>query len=130
MVNNGYESFTDEQISSLTILLDRLKAAYKIPVSNFIGHADIAPTRKGDPSAKFPWKLLSEKGFGHWWEDTTGVKVPDNFDYLMGLRIIGYDISYPASAVAAFKRHFMSDNSNTMNAQVRKIIYVLYRKFE
>lgn len=130
MVNNGYENFTDEQISSLTILLDRLKAAYKIPVANFIGHADIAPTRKGDPSSKFPWKLLSEKGFGHWWDDTTNVKVPDNFDYLMGLRIIGYDISYPASAVAAFKRHFMGDNSNSMNAQVRKIIYVLYRKFE
>lgn len=130
LVNNGYESFTAEQLNSLTILLDRLKTAYKIPVANFIGHADIAPTRKADPSSKFPWKQLSEKGFGHWWDDTTGVEVPDNFDYLMGLRIIGYDISYPASAVTAFKRHFMGENSNTMNAVVRKIIYVLYRKFE
>jgi N-acetylmuramoyl-L-alanine amidase len=128
--NNGNQSFTEEQISSLTTLLDRLKAAYKIPDANFIGHADIAPARKVDPGSKFPWEELSEKGFGLWWDDTTNVQVPDNFDYLMGLRIIGYDISYPASAVAAFKRHFMGDNSNTMTAVVRKIIYVLYRKFE
>lgn len=130
IVNNGYEAFTEEQISSLMTLLGRLKNAYKIPVANFIGHADIAPTRKTDPSSRFPWKMLSENGYGHWWEDTTGVEVPDNFDYLMGLRIIGYDISYPASALAAFKRHFMGENNNNMNAQVRKIIYVLYRKFE
>jgi N-acetylmuramoyl-L-alanine amidase len=128
--NSGYLPFTETQISSLTILLDRLKAAYKIPDANFIGHGDIAPARKVDPGSKFPWKELSEKGYGLWWDDTTNVQVPDNFDYLMGLRIIGYDISNPASAVAAFKRHFMGDNSNTMNAAVRKIIYVLYRKFE
>jgi N-acetylmuramoyl-L-alanine amidase len=130
LVNNGFEDFTDAQISSLAILLERLKAAYKIPDANFIGHADIAPTRKTDPNSSFPWKEMSEKGFGLWWDDTTNTEVPDNFDYLMGLRIIGYDISSPASAVVAFKRHFMGDNSATMNAIVRKVIYVLYRKYE
>lgn len=127
--NNGSQPFSEAQLNSLTILLERLKTAYKIPAPNFIGHADIAPTRKGDPGAKFPWKEMSEKGFGLWWDDTTGVQVPDNFDYLLGLRIIGYDISSPASAVAAFKKHFMGDNSTTMNAVVRKIIYVLHNKF-
>lgn len=127
--NNGYQPFTEAQISSLTTLLDRLKTAYKIPDANFIGHGDVAPSRKIDPGSKFPWKELSEKGFGLWWDDTTNVQVPDNFDYLMGLRIIGYDISSPGSALAAFKRHFMGDNSSTINAVVRKIIYVLYRRF-
>ena len=131
LVNNGYEPFPDEQISSLTILLDRLKAAYKIPVANFIGHSDIAPTRKVDPSKQFPWKELSSKGFGLWWEDTMNVEVPDDFDYLMALRIIGYDISSPASAVAAFKRHFLQDDSGgNVNAFVRKVIYILYRKYQ
>lgn len=130
LVNNGTQPYTEEQLNSLAILLDRLKTAYKIPTPNFIGHGDVAPTRKADPSSKFPWKELSEKGFGLWWDDTTGVEVPDNFDYLLGLRIIGYDISAPASAVAAFKRHFMNDGSGgAMNAAVRKIIYVLYRKY-
>ncbi len=129
--NNGYQSFTEEQMNSLTILLGRLKSAYKIPDANFIGHGDIAPTRKMDPNYRFPWKELSEKGFGLWWDDTTNVQMPDNFDYLMALRIIGYDISAPASAVAAFKRHFMKDNSGgNMNAVVRKIIYMLYRRYQ
>jgi N-acetylmuramoyl-L-alanine amidase len=130
IVNNGYQPFTDQQINSLTILLGRLKTAYKIPDANFLGHGDIAPTRKPDPGPQFPWKQLSEKGFGLWWDDTTNVSVPDNFDYLLGLRIIGYDISYPASAVAAFKRHFMQDGSGgDMNAAIRKVIYTLYRKY-
>lgn len=130
LVNNGYQPYTEEQLNSLYLLLDRLKNAYKIPVPNFIGHGDVAPARKADPSTKFPWKEMSEKGFGLWWDDTTGVEVPENFDYLLGLRIIGYDIAAPASAVAAFKRHFMNDNSGgNMNAVVRKVIYVLYRKY-
>jgi N-acetylmuramoyl-L-alanine amidase len=130
LVNNGYQPFSEEQINSLTILLGRLKAAYKIPDANFWGHGDVAPTRKSDPNYRFPWQRLSEKGFGLWWGDTTNSKVPDNFDYLMALRIIGYDISSPASAVAAFKRHFMKDNSGGgMNKEVRRIIYVMYRKY-
>lgn len=130
IVNNGKEAFTREQMTSLLILLERLKIQYRIPVANFIGHGDIAPGRKADPSAKFSWKELSENGFGYWWDDTTGVEVPQNFDYIMGLRIIGYDVSYPASAVAAFKRHFMNDNSGGgMNAIVRKLIYVMHRKY-
>jgi N-acetylmuramoyl-L-alanine amidase len=128
--NNGYQPFTKPQINSLTVLLGRLKNAYKIPDANFIGHSDIAPTRKSDPNYRFPWKEMSEKGFGLWWDDTTNVQVQENFDYLMALRIIGYDISSPASAVAAFKRHFMGENSSNMNAAIRKIIYTLYRKFQ
>jgi len=80
IVNNGNQPYTDEQINSLVILLGRLKTAYKIPNANFWGHGDIATTRKVDPNAYFPWKQLSEKGFGLWWEDTTNVQVPDNFD--------------------------------------------------
>ncbi len=130
MDNNGRQPFTEAQINSLTVLLERLKTTYKIPAANFIGHGDVAPARKVDPGIEFPWKTLSEKGFGLWYDDTTNVQVPDNFDYLMGLRIIGYDVSSPASALAAFKRHFMSDNSSTINANVRKVIYMIYRKFE
>jgi N-acetylmuramoyl-L-alanine amidase len=131
LVNTGREPFSLQQINVLVALLGRLKVAYKIPEANFIGHSDVAPTRKVDPSHRFPWKYLSEKGFGLWWSDTAKVTVPDNFDYLMALRIIGYDVSSPSSAVAAFKRHFMADGSGGgMNAAVRKIIYTLYRKYQ
>ncbi|MEI9806704.1 MAG: N-acetylmuramoyl-L-alanine amidase [Bacteroidota bacterium] len=51
--NNGFEAFTDEQISSLNELLGRLKRSYSIPAANFVGHADIAPGRKVDPNRFF-----------------------------------------------------------------------------
>src|SRR5689334_4657393 len=38
--NNGFEPFPDAQINSLLTLLERLKKAYSIPASNFIGHGD------------------------------------------------------------------------------------------
>jgi N-acetylmuramoyl-L-alanine amidase len=127
--NNGYEPFTEPQINSLTILLDRLKSAFKIPGANFIGHGDIAPTRKEDPNWRFPWKELSEKGFGLWWDDTTNINVPGNFDYMMALRIVGYDVSTPASAIIAFKRHFLKDPKKGMTPAAIKVLYSLYRKY-
>jgi len=127
--NNGFQPFTEAQINSLTILLGRLKNAYKIPDANFLGHGDIAPARKEDPNWRFPWQELSEKGFGFWWDDTTNSKVPENFDYMMALRIVGYDVSVPASAIIAFKRHFMKDSKGGMTPAAIKILYALYRKY-
>lgn len=66
--NNGTEPFDEPQIASLLQVLARLKKAYNIPAANFIGHADIAPSRKNDPSALFPWKRLAGAGFGLWYD--------------------------------------------------------------
>jgi N-acetylmuramoyl-L-alanine amidase len=71
--NNGFEKFTDEQINSLLILLATLKKAYNIPAANFIGHSDIAPTRKVDPNIYFPWKTVAQKGFGLWQDEVLPV---------------------------------------------------------
>ena len=61
--NNGVDTFSSQQIGSLLVVLDSLKKRYGIPAANFIGHSDIAPTRKVDPNVHFPWKDLSAKGF-------------------------------------------------------------------
>ncbi|WP_236668969.1 N-acetylmuramoyl-L-alanine amidase [Hymenobacter rubidus] len=66
--NNGVEPFSESQIASLLQVLAGLKKAYSIPSANFIGHADIAPGRKTDPSALFPWKRLAGAGFGLWYD--------------------------------------------------------------
>ena len=66
--NNGIEPFAEAQITSLMHILGGLKKAYGIPTANFIGHADIAPSRKNDPSALFPWKRLAANGFGLWYD--------------------------------------------------------------
>ncbi|GAA3981839.1 N-acetylmuramoyl-L-alanine amidase [Hymenobacter antarcticus] len=66
--NNGAEPFAQAQVSSLLLVLADLRKAYGIPAANFIGHADIAPSRKNDPSAYFPWKQLADNGFGLWYD--------------------------------------------------------------
>lgn len=128
--NNGFEHFTAAQINSLLILLGRLKNAYSIPSANFIGHGDIAPTRKNDPNWRFPWKQLSEKGFGLWWSDTTGVQIPADFNHLTAIRIVGYDVKDTSAAIVGFKRHFMQDTTLRMNGAAKKILYSLYKKYE
>jgi N-acetylmuramoyl-L-alanine amidase len=129
--NNGFEPFTNQQITSLLTLLSSLKKAYAIPTANFIGHADIAPTRKNDPNVTFPWKQLADSGYGLWWNDTTGVVVPPDFNNLQALRIIGYDIKDSLAVFQTFKRKYEQvDNSPVLTEEDRKILFTLYRKFE
>lgn len=127
--NNGFEPFPDTQINSLLHLLTKLKTNYNIPAANFIGHGDIAPTRKDDPNAAFPWKQLADKGFGLWYGDTTGICVPQGFSSLTALRLVGYDIKDSSAAALAFKRHFEQDTTRTWGQQEEKILYTLYQRY-
>ncbi len=129
--NDGRETFSEPQINSLLTVLGNLKRAYGIPTGNFIGHADIAPTRKNDPNVTFPWKTLSEKGFGHWWNDTTGVTVPADFNTLQALRVIGYDIRDTAAVFQTFRRKFVAEErAGPLTEADRKILFALYKKYE
>jgi N-acetylmuramoyl-L-alanine amidase len=128
--NNGYEPFSVPQITSLLKLLDTLKSKYSIPSPNFIGHSDVAPGRKVDPNRYFPWQLLSQQGFGIWY-DTAGVSVPQYFNSLQALRIIGYNIKDSVSAIRSFKLHFIQqDTSRVLNKDDKKILFDLARKYE
>ncbi len=125
--NNGNEPFTEPQLHSLLNLLDTLKRAYNIPTANFIGHADIAPTRKVDPSALFPWKLLAERGFGLWPADEALVTPPAHFNPLDALRIIGYDTRNPEAAIRAFKLHYIQTEVDAeWSPRDLQVLYALY----
>ncbi|HMC98748.1 MAG TPA: hypothetical protein VKH37_01300, partial [Ferruginibacter sp.] len=88
-----------------------------------------APKRKVDPNKYFPWQLLSQSGYGNWY-DTTNVRVPDNFNAMQSLRIIGYDVADSAAAVRAFKLHFEKlDNNSSIDEADKKIIYQLAKKY-
>ncbi|GAA4744339.1 N-acetylmuramoyl-L-alanine amidase [Flavisolibacter ginsenosidimutans] len=129
--NNGVDSFATAQINTLLQLLANLKKAYAIPAANFIGHEDIAPTRKNDPNVTFPWKKLADAGFGLWWSDTTGVTVPQTFDHLQALRIIGYNIKDTTSVIQTFNRKYLQqEGQSRLSEDGRKILYTLYRKYE
>ncbi len=129
--NNGKDSFSLAQLNTLYGVLGYLKKAYNIPAANFIGHSDIAPVRKVDPGILFPWKSLSEKGYGIWYGDTTNVTVPPGFNTVLALRIIGYDISKPAVAIDAFKQHFTASavNNGYLNKPEEKVLYMVLLKF-
>ncbi|AWW31470.1 N-acetylmuramoyl-L-alanine amidase [Echinicola strongylocentroti] len=147
--NNGSEPFTDAQIESLIKLLKKIKEDYNIPAANFIGHADLAPGRKVDPSVHFPWKRLAEQGFGLWYDDfllmeidvpSEGMayktetvmleSVPDSFDPLEALRIVGYDISDPDAAIQSFKLHFIqADIDQGLSKNDIRILHNLYKKY-
>jgi N-acetylmuramoyl-L-alanine amidase len=128
--NNGFEYFTEPQLKSLADLLGRLKRAYSIPTANFIGHGDIAPTRKNDPNWRFPWKQFADEGYGLWWSDTTGIKVPEPFDHLAALRIIGFDMKDTSAAIVGFKRHWMQDTTRGLNSAHYKVLYMLKQKYQ
>ena len=107
----------------------KASGAFSIPTANFIGHGDIAPTRKNDPNWRFPWKTLSDKGFGLWWSDTAKINKPQNFDYITALRIVGYDIKDTSAAILGFKRHFMQDTIKGITPAAEKVLFNLFKKY-
>lgn len=127
--NNGNEPYNTQQINSLLLLLAQLKKAYNIPQANFIGHQDIAPGRKPDPGPYFPWAALADRGFGYW-SDYIVVPAPKNFDYMIALKLMGYDISNPGAAIVAFKRHFIQSDITPQVTQLDlNVLYNVYKKY-
>lgn len=128
--NNGKEPFSDAQISALLTLLETLRAKYQIPMTNFIGHADIAPMRKDDPSVLFPWKRLAEHGFGVWYDESNLAPLPADFNYVDALRIVGYDVSNLPATIRAFKRKFIVvDVNSVMTEYDKRVLFNLYRRY-
>ncbi len=128
--NNGFEAFTDAQLNSLLNLLAALKKQFNIPAANFIGHADIAPTRKDDPNVFFPWKRLADSGYGYWYDDTTNVILPSTFQPVQALRIIGYDVKDTTAATIAFKRHWLQDTLPGLDSSQYKVLFQVMKKFD
>ena len=127
--NNGFEAFAEPQISSLLQVLAELKKTHGIPAANFLGHSDIAPGRKVDPNANFPWKKLADSGFGLW-QDLVLDSVPENFNPKEALRIIGYDVRNLDYAIQSFKLHFIqTDMSPMLNEYDKQVLYNLYKKY-
>jgi N-acetylmuramoyl-L-alanine amidase len=104
--NDGFEPFAAPQIDALLLLLADIRQRHHIPAANFIGHADVAPSRKTDPSAFFPWDKLAAEGFGLWC-DSPLLPAPDGFDLELALAALGYDPRTPEASRQAFQLHFL-----------------------
>lgn len=108
--NNGREPFPDAQIEALIVLLGDLALRWNIPPANVLAHGDVAPGRKVDPSALFPWRRLAEAGFGLWC-DPPYPQPGSAADEALLLAALGYDVTRLPAAVAAFKRRWAPDDS-------------------
>lgn len=126
--NNGNEPFPDAQIAALITLLADLKARYGIPTANFLAHGDVAPGRKVDPGRWFPWQLLAGHGFGVWCEPPHA-PAPPELDTTLLLAALGYDVSDPAAAAAAFHRRFLPHQADgEIGEEGRAVLYCLLRR--
>jgi N-acetylmuramoyl-L-alanine amidase len=128
--NNGSEPFPEPMMQSLYKLLENLKKTYSIPTANFIGHADLAPTRKNDPSVYFDWREMAHRGFGLWYDDTTGIVLPTDFNALQAFRIIGYDLKDTTAVIRTFKQKYLKETkSRSLTEGDKKVLYQVMKKF-
>src|SRR5690606_5533431 len=129
--NDGETPFEPALIDSLIRLLDDLCTRLDIPRDAIIAHADLAPARKRDPGFRFPWKQLSDAGFGRWPRGEL-VDPPQGFDPWMALRVLGYPLHIDKSpgykdTVRAFHRHYRGDENDVLDAEDARILYALTR---
>ena len=125
--NDGNEPFAQAQIDTLLGLLAQLKERYNIPAANFIGHADVAPGRKEDPSVYFPWDLLANNGFGLWC-DPPYPETAAGFDLTLTLTALGYDPTIPDASIQAFRLHYLRGDPITALEQEDALAFCLWQK--
>lgn len=58
--------FPEKQIDTLIPLIRDITARHNIAPEHVLGHSDIAPQRKQDPGASFPWRRLAAEGLVPW----------------------------------------------------------------
>jgi N-acetylmuramoyl-L-alanine amidase len=117
--NRNDEPYTKEQLFSLTLLCKDIMFRHKIEPQNIIGHSDVAPDRKQDPGAHFPWEKLSRHGIGAWPKPTatdqfnaaavarSPKKLKELFnDAGYGVNAFGKNKPKLKEIIAAFQRHF------------------------
>lgn len=124
--NNGNEPFPEAQINALLALLTDIRQRYAIPIANFIGHADVAPTRKDDPSVFFPWQRLAGNGFGLWC-DAALDPAPPGFDLALALAALGYDPTTFEASLSAFRLHYTRGEQIYSSEQDNDLAYCLWK---
>jgi N-acetylmuramoyl-L-alanine amidase len=127
LVNTGTEPFPPAQIAKLLVLLEDITSRHRIPKLLVVGHSDVEPIRKNDPSAFFPWKALGERGFGLW-PDATLTDPPAGFEPWPALQRIGYAVKDRAATVRAFHRHYRAVEGTELDAEDSRILFNLEQK--
>src|ERR1700712_3891254 len=118
----GYPEFPLRQIAAVIALCRGIMLRRNVPPHRVLGHSDVAPARKKDPGAKFPWHSLANSGVGHWVHPapivrSEALKLGSISDDVAGLQTAlaryGYNVPVHGKfdgptmeVVTAFQRHF------------------------
>jgi len=142
-----FVDFKEVQVRKIAQLVTDLAERYDIAPKNIIGHSDMAPSRKIDPGAKFPWeRLYKEYGIGAWYDeaDKQQFMSEEKFakqsivDIKQALRDYGYQINNTEewdkssrNVIYAFQLHFRPDNlSAEMDLETYAILRALNKKYK
>ena len=106
----GQTDYPKEQINALEKLVKGILKRHNIRPENIVAHSDIAPEAKMDPGRGFPWKELSQKGIGLWYDLNESEKLAD-LSVKELLSLIGYPTKGRALEASswAFRQRFMPE---------------------
>ena len=143
---DNYVDFKPVQIEKVVQIIKYVAEKYNVPARNIVAHSDIAPSRKKDPGAKFPWKELYEKyNLGAWYDEADKQEFMDEakFNSLTireikdELRKYGYEVNRTdewdkasKDVVYAFQLHFNPKNlTGEMDLETFAILKALNKKY-
>ena len=141
-----YVEFKPIQIEKTAQIIKYVAEKYNIPAKNIVAHSDIAPGRKKDPGAKFPWKELYDKyNIGAWYDeaDKQAFMNEEKFNATSireikdELRKYGYEVNRldewdkeSKNVVYAFQLHFNPKNpTGEMDLETFAILKALNKKY-
>ncbi len=103
LANRGDHPFSAAQMDGLETLLRGVMERWNIPPAHVIAHSDMAPTRKGDPGARFDWQRLARAGLSIW-PQADAPTDPDAFH--PAARAFGYPDAPSDALLTAFRLRF------------------------
>ena len=141
-----YVDYKPIQIEKTAQIIKYIAEKYNVPARNIVAHSDIAPSRKKDPGAKFPWKELYDKyNIGAWYDEADKQTFMDEEKFKATsireikdeLRKYGYEINRldewdkeSKDVVYAFQLHFNSKNATgEMDLETFAILKALNKKY-
>ena len=141
-----YVDYKPIQIEKVAQIIKYVAEKYNIPARNIVAHSDIAPSRKKDPGAKFPWKELYDKyNIGAWYDEADKQEFMDEEKFNATsireikdeLRKYGYEINRldewdkeSKDVVYAFQLHFNPKNATgEMDLETFAILKALNKKY-
>lgn len=141
-----YVDYKPIQIEKVVQIIKYVVEKYNIPARNIVAHSDIAPSRKKDPGAKFPWKELYEKyNLGAWYDESDKQEFMNEEKFNNAsireikdeLRKYGYEINRldewdkeSKDVVYVFQLHFNPKNpTGEMDLETYAILKALNKKY-